>query len=211
MNCESERCDQLSGSPACRDLSLKSDRFSFANATPLSLMDNIDVKVGDLLNEIADAIICPANPWLNMSGGVNGEILRRRGDAMQQELHAHLRSIGKSAVEPGTIVVTGAGPLRAKYAIHVVAIDPFYDSSIELVCEAITRALRRASELGARTVAMPALATGYGHLSMEQFGSALAQAIENDYFPVERLIVVVRSDEYSDTLRKCLNRDETGV
>jgi len=55
------------------------------------------IKVGDILAEAAD-VICPANPWLNMSGGVNGAILSLGGEAMQQELHAFLRCTRQSAV-----------------------------------------------------------------------------------------------------------------
>ena len=49
------------------------------------------VKVGDVLDEHADVLICPANPWLNLSGGVNGAILMRGGQAVQDELQSHLR------------------------------------------------------------------------------------------------------------------------
>ena len=124
-------------------------------------MTDVTVRIGDLLEESADAIICPANPWLNMSGGVNGEILRRGGEPIQTELHAHLQALGKVAVDPGTVVATNPGQLKAKHLLHVVAIDPFYDSSVDLIREAITHALCVAQELGSKTVAMPALATGY--------------------------------------------------
>ena len=68
-------------------------------------MLEVIVKAGDLFNEEADVIVVPANPWLNMSGGVNGAILSRGGEQVQAELHAHLRDLGKSAVEAGTVVV----------------------------------------------------------------------------------------------------------
>jgi O-acetyl-ADP-ribose deacetylase len=70
-------------------------------------MIDVIVKVGDLLNEVADIIISPANPWLNLSGGVNGAILARGGESVQAELRAYLRDSGKPAVEPGTVVLTG--------------------------------------------------------------------------------------------------------
>jgi hypothetical protein len=32
-------------------------------------MIEISVNIGDVLDEAADALVCPANPWLNLSGG----------------------------------------------------------------------------------------------------------------------------------------------
>ena|ERR1700676_5318464 len=144
-------------------------------------MPHAIVKVGDILDEVADVMICPANPWLNMSGGVNGAILSRGGEAIQQELQTFLRNSGQSAVAPGTVVRTGPGPLQVQHILHAVAIDPFYDSSVETVRRTLERALDMAQELGAMTVVMPALATGYGHLAMEEFGTAFAQAINAEW------------------------------
>jgi O-acetyl-ADP-ribose deacetylase len=168
-------------------------------------MTEIAVKVGDLLDEVADVVVSTANPWLKMSGGVNGAILLRGGEVIQEELRAYLRDCGRSAVQPGSVVVTGPGPLRAKHLLHAVAIDPFYDSSIEIVRQTVECVLKTARRLGAKTVAMPALATGYGHLSMEQFAegfSLAADAVGVDWSPIEHLIVVVRKPENADTIRR---------
>jgi O-acetyl-ADP-ribose deacetylase (regulator of RNase III) len=165
-------------------------------------MTEVIVRTGDLLDECADVIICPANPWLNLSGGVNGEILLRGGETIQEELHAYLRTLGKPAVESGAVVATAPGPLKARQLLHVVAIDPFYDSNIDLVREAMKRAFRMAQQLGAKTVAMPALATGYGHLSFEEFAFGLLEAIQDDWSPVNHLTVVVRTAAYADCLRR---------
>jgi O-acetyl-ADP-ribose deacetylase (regulator of RNase III) len=163
------------------------------------------VKVGDLLDEHADVLICPANPWLNLSGGVNGAILMRGGQAVQDEIQAHLRSAGRTAVEAGTVVRTGPGPVCAKHILHAVAIDPFYGSSVELVKQVFESALGAAASLGAITVAMPMLATGYGPLTAEHFGLALADAIRRDWSPIEHLTVVVRGDDDAIVLQRRLN------
>ena len=41
---------------------------------------NVVVTVGDVLDAAADVLISTANPWLNMSGGVNGAIREREPD-----------------------------------------------------------------------------------------------------------------------------------
>ena len=163
------------------------------------------VKVGDVLEERADVLICPANPWLSLSGGVNGAILVRGGQAVQDELQAHLRSAGRTAVEAGTVVCTGPGPLSVNHILHAVAIDPFYGSSVELVKQAIESALGTARSLGAVTVTMPMLATGYGPLKAEQFALAVTDAIHRDWSPLDHLTIVVRKDEDAVALRTRLN------
>lgn len=48
---------------------------------------NVVVTVGNVLDASADVLISTANPWLNMSGGVNGAI-RVREPNFQSELRA---------------------------------------------------------------------------------------------------------------------------
>lgn len=163
------------------------------------------VKVGDVLDEHADVLICPANPWLNLSGGVNGAILLRGGQVVQDELRAHLLGAGRVALEAGSVVRTGPGPLDVKHILHAVAIDPFYGSSVELVRQVIESALEAARELGAASITMPMLATGYGPLKTEQFGTALASAIGRDWSPIEHLTIVVRSEDDAVELRTQMN------
>ncbi len=109
------------------------------------------VKVGDLLNESADVIVCTANPQLNMSGGVNGAILLRGGEAIQAELHDYLKQSGQRTVAPGTVVRTSPGPLAAKHLLHAVAVDVFYGSSVDLVKQTLDGVFELAAKLEANT------------------------------------------------------------
>jgi O-acetyl-ADP-ribose deacetylase len=118
---------------------------------------------------------------LRMSGGVNGAILSRGGKAVQDELNQHLAALGKSAVEPGSVVRTGPGPLTVKHILHAVGVNIFYESSVDLIARLLAVALKEAAALGARTVATPALATGYGPLSLSEFASALVVAMQGNY------------------------------
>lgn len=165
----------------------------------------IDVLVGDILDVPADVLISTANPWLQMTGGVNLKIiLRPRGEFVHEELQGHLRAAGGRYVEPGTVVRTGPGSLPVRYIMHAVAIDPSYDSSVELVAGTIDRALTQARDLGARVVSIPALATGFGPLSMEGFATALSRATGRDWTPLARLKVVLRQVEDANTVRRVL-------
>jgi len=153
---------------------------------------NTEILVGDVLKVPADVLISTANPWLQMTGGVNlAIIVRPLGELVHEELQRYLPATGKRMVEPGTVVRTGPGSLPVKHILHAVAIDPSYDSSVELVANTITTALTQARELGAKVVSIPALATGFGPLSMEDFAAALKQATAREWSPIETLKVVL--------------------
>ena len=109
----------------------------------------VEIKVGDVLQCPADVLISTANPWLNLSGGVNGAILAAVGPVIQDELHAYLKERGLSAVSAGTVVRSGAGGLPFQFILHAVAIDPFYDSSVDLVRQTLRTALAIAVASGA--------------------------------------------------------------
>jgi O-acetyl-ADP-ribose deacetylase (regulator of RNase III) len=167
----------------------------------------IDVLVGDILDVPADVLISTANPWLQMTGGVNLKIiLRPRGEFVYEELQQYLRETGKRYVEPGTVVRTGPGSLPVRHILHAVSIDPSYDSSVELVAKTIIEALDQARQRKARTVTIPALATGFGPLSMEEFAMALCRSLGRDWSPIEELKVVLRKQEDAETVRAVLSR-----
>ena len=131
------------------------------------------VKQGDILAEPADVLVCSANVLLNLSGGVGGEILRRYGDAMQKELHCYLADRNLPHAQPGDVIPTACCGTPFKAVLHAVAVDAFYGSSAELVRSTVTTALRMAASLGARKIALVALATGYGRLSILDFAEAI--------------------------------------
>ncbi|TWT68824.1 macro domain-containing protein [Crateriforma conspicua] len=165
----------------------------------------VEIKVGDVLQCPADVLISTANPWLNLSGGVNGAILSAVGPAIQDELHTYLKSHGISAVPAGTVVQSGAGSLPFQCIFHAVAIDPFYDSSIDLVRQALRTALGMAVERGARTVASPTLATGYGPLTIPDFGRAVSPLLNESRFDAITLTIVVRSEEHRADLQEAIH------
>jgi O-acetyl-ADP-ribose deacetylase (regulator of RNase III) len=167
---------------------------------------NVSVLAGDVLDVPADVLISTANPWLQMTGGVNlAIILRPKGELVHEELQRHLPTTGHRMVPPGTVVRTGPGSLPVKHILHAVAIDPSYDSSVELVANTIVAALEQVRALGAKTVSMPALATGFGPLTMEDFATALTQALARDWAPLEHVKVVLKNADDVETIRAIVN------
>jgi O-acetyl-ADP-ribose deacetylase (regulator of RNase III) len=171
----------------------------------------LEVLAGDILVVPADVLISTANPWLQMTGGVNLKIIvRPQGEFVYEELQRYLPSTGERHVEPGTVVRTGPGSLPVRHILHAVSIDRSYDSSVELVANTIVNALTQARALDARTVTIPALATGFGPLSMEEFATALSRAIARDWSPIEVLKVVLRHEDEADKVRAVLDTSGEG-
>jgi O-acetyl-ADP-ribose deacetylase (regulator of RNase III) len=171
----------------------------------------IEVKQGDILMECADILICSANIYLNQSGGVGGEILRLHGDAMQQALRDHLIKHRLKFVKQGEVVETDGGGTNFRHVLHAVAVDAWYSSSSEVVANVLAKALRRSAELGAKKVAIVALATGYGRLSMRDFACGLFESIKHADLRVETITVVVQKEDQVREIRNVFSEKETSL
>ncbi|MBI5722515.1 MAG: macro domain-containing protein [Planctomycetes bacterium] len=154
--------------------------------------------------EPADVLICSANVSLNLSGGVGGEILRRYGDAMQRELHGFLSRQGIRHVQPGDVVPATAGGTHFRTVLHAVAIDGFYGSSPELVRLTVRTALEMAASQDARKIALTALATGYGPLTMSQFANAIHPLLALNMPPIKNVVICVLKDSEAAELNSIL-------
>jgi O-acetyl-ADP-ribose deacetylase (regulator of RNase III) len=120
----------------------------------------IDLVVGDLTEQQVDAIVNAANESLLGGGGVDGAIHRAGGP----EILAESEQLGGCAT--GDAKATTAGRMPARWVIH--AVGPRWrgggEGEPELLASAHRRALEVARDLGARTVAFPAISCGvYGY------------------------------------------------
>ena len=120
---------------------------------------------GDITEQRVDAIVNAANAGLLGGGGVDGAIHRAGGPAILAECRELRRTRFPDGLPTGRAVPTTAGNLPARWVIHTVG--PVYDSSEDrsgLLASCHTESLRVADELGAATVAFPAISTGvYGY------------------------------------------------
>jgi O-acetyl-ADP-ribose deacetylase (regulator of RNase III) len=120
----------------------------------------ISFVLGDLTEQEVDAVVNAANGSLLGGGGVDGAIHRAGGP----EILAECRLLGGCAT--GDAKATSAGRLPARWVIH--AVGPVWrggkEGEPELLASAHRRSLEVARELGARTVAFPAISCGiYGY------------------------------------------------
>lgn len=155
-------------------------------------MTTWSVIVGDILDQPADILVCSANPFLTLSGGVGGAFLLRYGPEMQTHLQAYLHARGVRHVPPGTVVQMPpcGSPYRA--VLHAVAVDGFYESSAELITNVVQQILTLSVTFGGHTVALPAVATGYGHLQLADFAAGLRPCLRSTPGPARVLICLIR-------------------
>jgi len=116
---------------------------------------------GDITTEEVDAVVNAANRRLGGGGGVDGAIQRAAGAA---RLQAACRAIGECP--PGRAVVTDGFDLAARFIIHTVG--PVWQGGTqgepETLAACYRNVLAAADEVGARSVAFPAISTGvYGY------------------------------------------------
>jgi O-acetyl-ADP-ribose deacetylase (regulator of RNase III) len=120
---------------------------------------------GDITMQEVDAVVNAANGSLLGGGGVDGAIHRAGGPAILEECRRVRAQRYPQGLPTGDAVATTAGRLPARWVIHTVG--PVYSEAedrSELLERCHRESLRVAAELGARTVAFPAISTGvYGY------------------------------------------------
>jgi len=167
----------------------------------------IEVVVRDITTIPVDAIVNAANSQLVGGGGVDGAIHRAGGPEIMREL-AERYGEGRFC-PPGSAVVTGAGRLPARWVIH--AVGPVWRGGqageADTLASAYRASLHLAKDLGASSVAFPAISTGiYGYpadeaarVAVRAIADALATAPT-----VERVLLVAFSERSAGPLRDAL-------
>ncbi|WP_274912448.1 O-acetyl-ADP-ribose deacetylase [Streptomyces sp. WZ-12] len=116
---------------------------------------------GDITEQTVDAVVNAANSSLLGGGGVDGAIHRRGGPDILDACRALRAGHYGRGLPTGQAVATTAGRLPARWVIHTVG--PVHSSTEDrsaLLASCYTESLRAAAQLGARTVAFPAISTG---------------------------------------------------
>ncbi|HLH58158.1 MAG TPA: O-acetyl-ADP-ribose deacetylase [Streptosporangiaceae bacterium] len=121
----------------------------------------ITLALGDITQHEVDAMVNAANSRLLGGGGVDGAIHRRGGPAILAECRRLREERYPDGLPPGQAVATTAGRLPARWVIHTVG--PVYSRKEDrsgVLASCYRESLRVARDLGAGTVAFPAISAG---------------------------------------------------
>lgn len=126
------------------------------------LNGKVIVKVGNITQEKADAIVNAANSTLFGGGGVDGAIHRAGGKQILEECREIRREKFPNGLPTGEAVITSGGNLAARFVIHTVG--PIYgenqDKDAELLANCYKNSLALAVENDLQTISFPSISTG---------------------------------------------------
>ena len=155
---------------------------------------------GDITQQDVDAIVNAANSSLLGGGGVDGAIHRAAGP----ELLEHCRRLHGCAT--GDAKATPGFRLPARWVIHTVG--PVWrgggSGEAELLASCYRASLARADELGARTLAFPAISTGIYGYPVAQAAKVAVDTLRTTPTSVTDVRLMCFNDQSFDAYRSAL-------
>jgi len=154
----------------------------------------IELVLGSIVDQQADAIVNAANTKLKGGGGVDGIVHRAAGPALREACFQFPADENGRRCPTGQVRTTPAGNLRARHVIH--AVGPFYNERYagraeRLLREVHENSLAAAVAHGCRSVAFPALSTGAYRFPPDR-AAAIALRAAADFLAREPSLEVVR-------------------
>jgi len=163
----------------------------------------IDIVMGDIAEADTEAIVNAANNQLYMGSGVAGALKRKGGSSIEEE------AVKKGPIPIGSAAVTSAGNLKAKYVVHaaVMGIDLITDAM--KIRNATLSALNATEQIGAKSIAFPALGTGVGGFPLNEAARIMYKAIKEYLESHESPIKVIKFVLYGyEAYNEFLNQAE---
>ncbi|MCA2208419.1 O-acetyl-ADP-ribose deacetylase [Nocardia rosealba] len=158
-------------------------------------MTRIEAVRGDITEQHVDAVVNAANSSLLGGGGVDGAIHRKGGPEILSACRDLRASRYGKGLPTGQAVATTAGRLPARWVIHTVG--PVWSATEDrstLLAACYRESLRVADELGAHTVAFPAISTGIYGWPMDDGARIAVETVRATDTAVEEVRFVLFDD-----------------
>jgi O-acetyl-ADP-ribose deacetylase (regulator of RNase III) len=168
-------------------------------------MSVISFVKGDITEVEVDAVVNAANSRLLGGGGVDGAIHRKGGPDILAECRSLRELTYPDGLPAGQAVATTAGRLPARWVIHTVG--PTWAKTIDksdTLASCYRESLRVADELGATSVAFPAISTGVYRWPLDDAARIAVGAVAAAKTAVNDILFVLYSDEAYEIFRKAL-------
>ncbi|MET1074639.1 MAG: O-acetyl-ADP-ribose deacetylase [Umezawaea sp.] len=138
----------------------------------------IEIVEGDITTQDLDVVVNAANSSLLGGGGVDGAIHRAGGPEILAACRALRAGHLGGGLPVGRAVATTAGRLPARWVVHTVG--PVFSAEEDrsaLLTACHRNSLLAAAELGAETVAFPAISTGVFRWPLESAAKIALAAV----------------------------------
>jgi O-acetyl-ADP-ribose deacetylase (regulator of RNase III) len=136
---------------------------------------------GDITGQHVDALVNAANRSLLGGGGVDGAIHAAAGPELLAECRRLRATTCPDGLAVGDAVATRAGRLPARWVIHTVGPNRHAgETDPALLASCFTRSLAVAREVGARSVAVPAVSAGIYGWDVTEVADVAVTAVRAD-------------------------------
>ncbi|WP_315277006.1 O-acetyl-ADP-ribose deacetylase [Kocuria carniphila] len=168
---------------------------------------DVQIVKGDITKVQADAIVNAANSSLLGGGGVDGAIHRAAGKQLLEECKRLRETTLKDGLPSGQAVATEGYNLPAKWVIHTVG--PVFAKKTDrsdTLASCYRESLRVADEIGAKSVAFPAISAGIYGWPMDNATEIAVRTVREADTSVETVIFVPFSDDAEEMFHEALGR-----
>ena len=131
----------------------------------------VELASGDITQLEVDAVVAPSSTELWMDHGVAAAIKRAGGEAVEKE------AVLQGPVKVGEAVVTTGHDLKARWVVHVALTEGTPEADGGAVVAAVRASLAAAERAHARSVALPAFATGACGFPLYQCSSLMVTEV----------------------------------
>jgi O-acetyl-ADP-ribose deacetylase (regulator of RNase III) len=161
----------------------------------------IEVLETDITTLEVDAIANAANTRLKHGGGVAGAISRAGGPDVQAE------SDERAPIGLGEAVESTGGDMPCRWVIHAATMHLGGPTSAEIILNATASTLRKADELGAKSLALVAFGTGVGGFPVEEAARIEVEEVRRHLdggSSLERVMFAVRGGAAREAFERAL-------
>jgi O-acetyl-ADP-ribose deacetylase (regulator of RNase III) len=164
-------------------------------------MATIEALEADITTLEVDAIANAANTELLHGGGVAAAIARAGGAVIGEES----RRVAPIAL--GAAAETSGGAMPCRWVIHAATMELGGPTSADVIRRATASTLRRAEQLGARSLALVAFGTGVGGFPVEEAARIEVEEVRAHLAAgsqLERIVFAVRGGQARDAFEAAI-------
>jgi O-acetyl-ADP-ribose deacetylase (regulator of RNase III) len=140
------------------------------------------VRIGNILDSEVDVIVSSDDHRFTMGGGVSLAIRAAGGEKIREDAQRQVQQL-KQELELGDVAVTTAGTLPFRNVFHAVSRfagrppSMGFDTTRNVIEKAVTKSLKLLEGIGAKSIAFPAIGTGFAERPPADVAAVFAQTL----------------------------------